>query len=77
MLETQVKLWSSLNVPEFQERFLQWRFSCQSPDEWLAEWLFSHLRGSEGYTAAQTDQDSYHTSQGCVIVQLWIQQVRV
>lgn len=42
-----------------------------------ADWLFSLLVGSERQTAARPDQDSCHTSQGCVIVQLWTQQVRV
>lgn len=45
----------------------------------LAEcfFYFAFLGVSEGDTAARPDQDSCHTSQGCVIVQLCTQQVRV
>ena len=72
MLEIQVKVlkcsWILGNSPALQDFWVL---------RWQSERLYSLLDGSEGDTAAHTDQDSCHTSQGCVIVQLWTQQVRV
>ena len=68
------QVWNALEAPEFLKG------SCipgKVPAAELWSVIFSVLGGSEGYTAARPDQDSCHTSQGCVIVQLWTQQVRV